>query len=65
MADQLKAMLRAKQVAEYLSIGISTHWRNVKVLKDKGYPQPHKLGPRTTVFLKSDVDAWITRCVEG
>lgn len=47
-------LLRAKQVVERLPISISTWWAGVKAGK---YPQPLKLGPKTTVWRESDIDA--------
>ena len=47
--------MRAKDVAEYLSIGLSTVWLMSKEQKLK----PIKLSPRVTIFLKSDIDAFI------
>ena len=46
---------RDKDVAEYCKIGRSTVWYFVK----KGLLHPKKLSPRITIFLKSDVDAFI------
>jgi len=50
--------LRAKEVATYLSIGLSTVWLFAK----QGKLKPKKLGERTTVFLKSEIDEWVASC---
>lgn len=50
--------LRAKEVAIYLGIGLSTVWLFAK----QGKLKPVKLGARTTVFLKSDIDEWVESC---
>lgn len=50
--------LRAKDVAIYLGIGLSTVWLFAK----QGKLKPKKLGERTTVFLKSDIDEWVASC---
>lgn len=50
--------LRAKDVAVYLGIGLSTVWLFAK----QGKLRPVKLGARTTVFLKSEIDEWVENC---
>jgi len=50
--------LRAKEVAIYLGIGLSTVWLFAK----QGKLKPVKLGSRTTVFLKSEIDEWVENC---
>lgn len=47
--------MRAKEVAEYIGIGLSTVW----LFSKKGLLKPIKLSPRVTAFKKSDVDAFI------
>ena len=51
-----KENLRAKEVAEYIGIGLSTVWLYAK----QGLLKPINLSPRVTVFKKSDIDAFIT-----
>jgi prophage regulatory protein len=47
--------LRPKQAAEFLGIGLSTLWRWSKCRRLEGFPQPLRLGPRTTVFEQSEL----------
>lgn len=47
--------MRPKQAAEFLGIGVSTLWRWVITREAEGFPQPKRLGPRTTVFTVSDL----------
>ena len=47
--------MRAKDVAEYIGIGLSTVWLYAK----QGLLKPINLSPRVTVFKKSDIDAFI------
>lgn len=49
---QYSQNLRAKDVAKYLGIGLSTVWLYVK----QGKITPHKLSERVTVFRKEDID---------
>ena len=51
MTDQL---FRIKQVLEILPIGRSTWWEGVR---SGVYPEPIKLGPRTTCWRSSEVHA--------
>jgi len=55
-----KENMRAKEVAEYLGIGLSTvwHYSKQKLLK------PINLSPRVTVFKKSDIDAFIASRID-
>jgi predicted DNA-binding transcriptional regulator AlpA len=48
-----KNFLRAKEVSEYLGIGLSTVWLYSK----KGYITPIKISPRVTVFSIVEIDA--------
>jgi len=52
--------MRAKEVAEYLGIGLSTVWLMSKEKKLK----PIKLSPRVTIFRKSEIDAFITSRID-
>ena len=47
--------MRAKEVAEYIGIGLSTVWLYAK----QGLLKPINLSPRVTVFKKSNIDAFI------
>jgi len=48
--------LRAKEVAKYIGIGLSTVW----AYSASGLLKPIKLSPRVTVFKRSAIDAFIT-----
>lgn len=50
-----KKFFRAKDVAEILSIGLSTVWYFAKI----GKLTPKKLSSRITVFKKEEIDALI------
>jgi len=52
--------MRAKEVAEYLGIGLSTVWLMSKEKKLK----PIKLSPRVTIFRKSEIDAFIASRID-
>lgn len=57
MKDTNKKLLRAKEVANRLSIGRSTIYR---YLANGEFPKPHaKLSKCCTVWLESDIDAYI------
>lgn len=47
-------LLRLKQVLEIIPVGKSTWWKGVK---EGRYPQPVKLGPRTTAWVAADIYA--------
>jgi predicted DNA-binding transcriptional regulator AlpA len=64
MSEQLRAALRAKKAAQYLDMGIATLWRRAKCEPDT-FPQPHRIGPGTTVWLVKDLDAFLDRCARG
>ena len=53
--------MRAKEVAEYIGIGLSTVWLYAK----QGLLKPINLSPRVTVFKKSDIDAFIASRIDG
>jgi prophage regulatory protein len=53
--------LRPRQAAEFLGIAPATLWRWVKERKDESFPQPRKLGPRTTVFIQAELAAFRER----
>lgn len=49
--------LRPQQAARELGVGLTKLWALVK--HEPGFPQPIKLGPRTTVFRQEDLSAWM------
>ena len=51
----LKENMRAKEVAEYLGIGLSTVWLYAKQEK----LNPIRLSSRVTIFKKSELDSFI------
>jgi len=55
--------LRPRDAAIYLGIGLSTIWKRAKY--DPAFPKPHKLGGRVTVFLRADLDGYVTRCANA
>lgn len=52
-------VLRPVQLAEYLSIGLSTVWLRCKDTPD--FPQPFHLSKRTTVFFQRDADTYLAK----
>ena len=50
------ALLRLPQVLARVPVGRSTLWQMVR---ESRFPKPIKLGPMTTAWRASDVDAWI------
>ena len=54
--------LRLPQILALIPIGKSTWWEGVK---EKRFPQPVKLGPRTTVWRASDIRALIEHLGHG
>ena len=57
------AALRPRDAALYIGLGLSTLWKRAKT--DPRFPQPRKLSPRVTVWMKDDLDAFLTQCGEG
>jgi len=51
-----KGFLRIKKVAERLQIGVSTIWQRIAL---EEFPQPVKIGKRTTVFFEDEIDAYM------
>ncbi len=52
---EISENMRAKEVANYLGIGLSTVWLYAKQGKITAY----KLSPRVTIFKKDELDAFI------
>ena len=50
-------ILRPKQAAKYLSIGIASFWRLAK--EDATFPKPFKIGTQATAVARADLDAWV------
>lgn len=55
-SNQNERLLRAREVARYLGIGVSTVWLWNKQGK---IPKPFKLTPSTTVWKHSEIQAFI------
>lgn len=51
------AAMRAEAVGAYLGIGASTVW--LKSREDPAFPKPRKMGYRTTVWLRAELDAYL------
>ena len=49
---------KIKEVSELLGISVSTINR---LIKNRDFPQKIKLSPGRTVFMKNDIEEWITR----
>ena len=60
--SEISGLLRLKQVLKRIPVSAATWWRGVK---DGRYPKPIKLGPRTTCWLASDIQALIDRLAQG
>lgn len=52
-------LLRPREAAEHLRIGLSTFWRRAK--EEADFPKLIKLGPRTTCVRSADLEAYIAR----
>lgn len=59
MKNQTPAVLRPRAAAQHISFGLSTLWKRAKT--DPTFPQPRKLGPRITVWMRDDLDAFLER----
>ncbi len=57
-----ETLLRLPQVLEIVPVGKSTWWSGVKSGR---FPSGIKLGPRTTVWKRSDIEQLITKLVDG
>ncbi len=51
------AVLRPKQAAQYLGIGIATFRRFIN--EDPTFPRPFKLREAATGIMRADLDAWL------
>jgi predicted DNA-binding transcriptional regulator AlpA len=51
--------LRPSQAARELGIGLTKFWSLVRSEPD--FPQGAKLGPRTTVFRREDLEQWMAK----
>lgn len=49
--------LRPAAAAQKLGIAVSTLW--LKARKETDFPHPVKIGPRTTIFMERELDAWL------
>lgn len=58
MNIQNRPFLTIKEVSELLGISVSTINR---LIKNRDFPQKIKLSPGRTVFMKNDIEEWITR----
>jgi len=58
MENRNKNKIRAKEVAKYLGVGLSTVWLYAK----EGKITPIRLSPRVTVFSVEDLDSFISKC---
>jgi predicted DNA-binding transcriptional regulator AlpA len=54
--------MRPKQAADFLGIAVSTLWRWVRDRKAENFPQPKRLGPRTTVFTVEELASFRDGC---
>ncbi|MDN7592255.1 helix-turn-helix transcriptional regulator [Burkholderia seminalis] len=52
--------LRPAKAAEKLGIGLSTLWLRAK--NEPDFPKPFKIGPRITLFLEQELDAYLATC---
>lgn len=57
----MSKMMRMKEVCQRLSVSKS-HVR--RLVKDSGFPQPIKLGPRASAWPEAEVDNWVSRRIE-
>jgi prophage regulatory protein len=58
MVGNSSPSLRPRQAAAFLGISMPTLWRWSKSRKEEGFPQPVRLGPRTTVFDEGELVAF-------
>tara|TARA_R110002020_G_scaffold463207_1_gene683157 strand:- start:443 stop:703 length:261 start_codon:yes stop_codon:yes gene_type:complete len=57
-----KEWFRVKDLTEILSLGESTIF---KWIKEGNFPQPKKITPNFSVFLREDVEAWMHKKTKG
>jgi len=62
-APPANKVLRPRAAAEYLSICEAALRRRAKA--DPAFPQPRKLGPRTTVFFRAELDEFLSKLARG
>jgi prophage regulatory protein len=55
----MRSILRPKEAAEYLGIGLSTLYRWANERPD--FPKRIRLGPKTVGWLISDLDDWMAK----
>lgn len=60
--EKINGFLRLPQVLEIIPISKSALWTGCKSGK---YPQPLKLGPRTTVWRATDIMAFVEKMSGG
>ncbi|MCE5263158.1 MAG: AlpA family phage regulatory protein [Deltaproteobacteria bacterium] len=53
-AGQKRGFLRLPQVLEIFPVSKSTWWKGIK---EGRFPKPVKLSPRTSAWLRADIDA--------
>lgn len=63
LVHDVKPTLRPKEVATYCSIGGSTVWWLTH--NDPTFPKKIKIGPKTTVFMRAEIDAWLAAKAEA
>ena len=51
-----KSFIRLPRVEERTGLSRSEIYRR---MRDRRFPQSHKLGAKTTVWLDTDIDAWL------
>ncbi|GAB2872128.1 hypothetical protein GCM10027277_46730 [Pseudoduganella ginsengisoli] len=55
--------LTVKEVAQKCGVSVSTIWNWVKL--KIGFPDPFSIGPNTTRWQESAIDAYILSCIPG
>ncbi|MFM0558946.1 helix-turn-helix transcriptional regulator [Paraburkholderia sediminicola] len=63
LVHDVKPTLRPREVAAYCSIGVSTVWW--LTVNDPTFPKKIKIGPKTTIFRKAEIDAWLAAKAGG
>ena len=59
MSQQLATFYRMKQAAQYLSMSLSSLWRNSEL--DPDFPQKIRITARCCGYLRSDLDAYLAK----